>query len=149
MPITATLSKRFYEKLGDEVTNELVNWLNAVDTSYRSEFRELFQAHFGTLESRMRELEVKVFAHMEVVEARVTSRMEQLEERLNGRMEQLEERLNGRMEQLEERLNSRTDQLELRLDGKLKAMKSSLVWWIGGFWLATVATGILTRIYVG
>jgi hypothetical protein len=51
MPITAKLSSRFYEKLGDEVTNELVNWLNAVDDTYRTEFRDLFAAHFGRLEA--------------------------------------------------------------------------------------------------
>ena len=28
MPVTARLSKQFYERLGDEATNELVNWLN-------------------------------------------------------------------------------------------------------------------------
>lgn len=30
MPITAKLSRRFYETLGDEVANEMVDWLNAV-----------------------------------------------------------------------------------------------------------------------
>ncbi|MGA2382670.1 MAG: hypothetical protein ABSG61_04470 [Gemmatimonadales bacterium] len=53
MPITAKLSRKFYEKLGDEVADELVNWLNAVDLSYRQEFRELFEAHFGRFEARL------------------------------------------------------------------------------------------------
>jgi hypothetical protein len=57
MPVTARLSRKFYDTLGDEVANELVDWLNAVDLSYRQEFRELFQAHFGTLDARMREQE--------------------------------------------------------------------------------------------
>ena len=29
-----------------------MNWLNAVDSSYRQEFRELFEAHFGRFEAR-------------------------------------------------------------------------------------------------
>ncbi|MDP3774313.1 MAG: hypothetical protein Q8Q85_08605 [Gemmatimonadales bacterium] len=41
MPITAKLSKKFYEKIGDEVANELVEWLNTVDTGYRQEFKDL------------------------------------------------------------------------------------------------------------
>ena len=28
MPVTARLSQKFYEKLGEDVTNELVNWFN-------------------------------------------------------------------------------------------------------------------------
>ena len=27
MPVTAKLSRAFYERLGDEIANELVNWL--------------------------------------------------------------------------------------------------------------------------
>jgi len=40
MPVTAKLSSRFYEKLGDDVTNELVTWLNAVDAEFRNGLRE-------------------------------------------------------------------------------------------------------------
>ena len=54
MPITAKLSRKFYEKLGDEVTNELVSWLNAVDDSYRQEFRELFEVNFGRVEAPLK-----------------------------------------------------------------------------------------------
>jgi hypothetical protein len=41
MPITAKLSRRFYEALGDDIANELVDWFNAVDLTYRTELREL------------------------------------------------------------------------------------------------------------
>src|SRR5574341_792581 len=41
MPVTARLSRKSSDKLGDEVANELVNWFNAVDASYRSELREM------------------------------------------------------------------------------------------------------------
>ena len=69
MPITAKLSRQFYEKLGDEVANELVTWLNAVDTSYRDEFRSLFEANFGRVEARLREMDARVDARMDRFEA--------------------------------------------------------------------------------
>jgi hypothetical protein len=53
MPITAKLSRRFYERFGDDIVNELVEWLNAVDTSYRQEFKDLFEANFNRLEARV------------------------------------------------------------------------------------------------
>ena len=33
MPVTARLSLRFYEKLGEDVANELVEWFNSVDAT--------------------------------------------------------------------------------------------------------------------
>ncbi len=53
MPVTARLSRKFYEKFGDELTNELVEWFNQVDAAYRSEFRDLFDAHFGRLDAKL------------------------------------------------------------------------------------------------
>ena len=38
MPLTVKLSRRFYEALGDDVTNELVECLDAVDLSYGMSF---------------------------------------------------------------------------------------------------------------
>ena len=41
MPVTAKLSRSFYEKLGEDVANELVEWFNQVDATYRTDLREL------------------------------------------------------------------------------------------------------------
>jgi hypothetical protein len=64
MPVTAKLSRKFYEQFGDELTNELVEWFNQVDTAYRAEFRELFEVHFARfdakLEQRVAQLDAKV-----------------------------------------------------------------------------------------
>lgn len=53
MPVTARLSRKFYEKFGDDVANELVEWFNQVDATYRSELRELFEIHFGRLDAKL------------------------------------------------------------------------------------------------
>lgn len=49
MPVTAKLSRRFYERLGDDITNELVDWLNSVDSTYRSDLREMNEANYARL----------------------------------------------------------------------------------------------------
>jgi hypothetical protein len=46
VPVTARLSRRFYDQLGDEAANELVNWLNSVDAEFRSELRERDDRHW-------------------------------------------------------------------------------------------------------
>ena len=53
MPVTAVLSKKFYEKFGEDITNELVNWFNAVDATYRAELRELNELNFARFDAKL------------------------------------------------------------------------------------------------
>ena len=53
MPVTAKLSRKFYEKFGDEITNELVNWFNQVDATYRTELKELNDTYFARLDAKL------------------------------------------------------------------------------------------------
>src|SRR2546423_5492329 len=52
MPV-AKLSREFYERFGDKLTDELVNCLNSIEGSYRAELRDLFDAHFGRFEEKL------------------------------------------------------------------------------------------------
>lgn len=60
MPVTARLSKLFYERLGEEVTNELVDWFNAVDATYRGDLKELNELNFARFDAK---LDTAVFQH--------------------------------------------------------------------------------------
>ena len=53
MPVTAKLSKAFYDKLGEGVANELVEWFNSVDATYRSDLRELNELNFARFRAEM------------------------------------------------------------------------------------------------
>ena len=55
MPVTAKLSRAFYERLGDEIANELVSWFNAVDLTYRTELRELNDLNFARFDAKVGE----------------------------------------------------------------------------------------------
>ena len=86
MPVTAKLSRKFYEKFGDELTNELVNWMNQVDATYRTEFRDLFEVNFGRfnalLEQRMAQLDAKLEQRAAQLESKFETRIEQLKTEL-------------------------------------------------------------------
>jgi hypothetical protein len=64
VPVTAKLSRKFYEKFGDDVANELVEWFNMVDATYRSDLRELNELNFARfdakLEQRLAQLETRL-----------------------------------------------------------------------------------------
>ena len=60
MPVTARLSRQFYDVFGEEIATELVDWFNAVDATYRGDLRELNELNFArfdaNLNQRMAEL---------------------------------------------------------------------------------------------
>ncbi len=53
MPVTARLSKRLYDVLGEDVANELVDWFNTVDLTYRADLRELNELNYARFEAKL------------------------------------------------------------------------------------------------
>jgi len=47
------LSKRFYDVFGEEIATELVDWFNAVDTTYRTDLRELNELNFSRFDAKL------------------------------------------------------------------------------------------------
>jgi hypothetical protein len=75
MPVTAKLSKQFYDRLGEAVTNELVDWFNQVDAVYRSDLREMNEMNFARfdakLEQRIAELREGLTRQLATFESRI------------------------------------------------------------------------------
>lgn len=53
MPVTAKLSKLFYDRLGEAVTNELVDWFNQVDATHRSDLKEINELNFARFDAKL------------------------------------------------------------------------------------------------
>src|SRR6188474_3079303 len=53
MPVTAKLSQRFSQIFGDEIANELVEWFNSMDPTYRSDPREVNQPTGPRFDARL------------------------------------------------------------------------------------------------
>ncbi len=51
--MTARLSKRFYDQLGEEIASELVDWFNQVDQTYRGDLRELNELNFARFDAKL------------------------------------------------------------------------------------------------
>ena len=71
MPVTAKLSRKFYERFGDDLTNELVEWFNQVDATYRSELRETNDLNWARFESRLAQGIAEVRADLARLETKV------------------------------------------------------------------------------
>src|SRR5213594_3168945 len=93
VPVTAKLSRKFYEKFGDELTNELVDWFNQVDATYRSELRGLNELSFARFEAKLEQLKAELRAEFQTGLASLEGRLLARTGVLEGRFGTLEGRL--------------------------------------------------------
>src|SRR5712691_441195 len=93
MPVTAKLSRKFYEKFGDDITNELVNWFNRVDATYRTELRELNELNFGRFDAKLDQRVGQLDAKLDSRIAEVKADIRALENRIEARMAGFEARI--------------------------------------------------------
>jgi hypothetical protein len=101
VPVTAKLSRKFYEKLGDDVANELVEWFNLVDATYRFDLRELNELNFARfdakVEQRIAELEAKIEQRVAELRAEIQVGFARMDAKLEQGLAQVEAGLTRRM----------------------------------------------------
>ena len=56
MPVTAKLSREFYDRFGDKVVDELVGLLNDVDAAFKAELRDLNDQNTRRFEAKLEQL---------------------------------------------------------------------------------------------
>ena len=53
MPVAVKLSQRFYQKFGHELVDELVDWFNQMDATYRTDLREFNEINFARFDAKL------------------------------------------------------------------------------------------------
>ena len=124
MPVTAKLSQKFYQRLGDEIATELVEWFNAVDATYRSEVRAIADAQ----------------------SARIDAQFGQLRAELRQEMAVLESSLRRDLVGLESKLNQEIGSLRGDMRTGLADLKSELLRWMFLFWVGSVGSALLLKL---
>jgi hypothetical protein len=113
VPVTARLSKRFYDVLGEDVANELVDWFNAVDLTYRADLRELNELNFARFDAK-------------------------LEQRLSELRAELLTELRTGIAGLRAELRTEVAGLRLEFRTELHQVRTELLRWMFGFWVTTL-----------
>jgi len=81
------LSRKLYDKLGEDVANELVDWFNQVDATYRADLRELNYARFDAkLEQRLAESDANWERRLAELDTKWESRLAYSDARWEGRI---------------------------------------------------------------
>lgn len=93
MPVTVKFSREFYDRFGHEAVDELVNYLNQIDSGYRSELSELNERNFARfddkLERRVAQLDAKIDRRSGELGAKLEQRVAELKLEMSGRFDQL------------------------------------------------------------
>ncbi len=89
LPVTAKLSKKFYDTLGEDIANELVDWFNQVDTTYRSDLRDLNELNFARFDAKLEQRIAEVRADIAVLHGKVESRVDALSSKIDTQAESL------------------------------------------------------------
>ena len=76
MPLTAKLSKEFYDKFGNAVVDELVNWFNQVDATYKLELRDLNELNFARFDAKLEQRIAELRAGLAMLEARFEAELQ-------------------------------------------------------------------------
>lgn len=97
MPVTAKLSSKFYQKLGEDVANELVELLNNVHATSRGDLRELNDSNFSRFEGKLAEMNGRWEGRFTAFDAKLEQRLAEFSRDLADRLAQLESRLTWRM----------------------------------------------------
>src|SRR5207248_5770258 len=153
MPVTATLSRKFYEKFGDELTNELVNWLNQVDATYRSDLRELNEVNFARFDAKLKQratqLEAKIEQRTAELDAKIEQRTAELEAKIEQRTAELDAKIEQRTAALDAKLEQRIAEvkaalgvLESRLEARMSAFEARIIRWMFLFWVGQAVTTV-------
>jgi hypothetical protein len=132
MPVTARLSKAFYDQLGEQVANELVDWFNQVDLTYRTELRELNDLNFARFDAKVGERLAELRSELE------QWFRDELRAEIQGLRVELRAEMDGRFAKVDERFN-RAEKRSEALADQIRDTKSSLVWWMFAFWIGTAA----------
>ena len=127
MPVTARLSSRFYEKMGDEATAELVNWLNAVDAEFRAQLRDSNDRNWDRFRADMNTLRAELRAEIAALGADLRAEMANMKAELRGEMASMKSELRG--------------EFQTGLAGLRAEMHSELrlqLRWMFAFWATTL-----------
>jgi hypothetical protein len=154
VPITAKLSRRFYEQFGDEIVTELVDWFNAVDATYRSDLRELNELNFtrfdAKLEQRFAEQDARWERRISEQDAKWDRRFAQQDAKWEHRFAEVEQRfveIDQRFAQQDQRLV----QLQSKIETAVAGLRTELVRWMFAFWTTNtlMLAGLLVAVLRG
>ncbi|MEZ4586657.1 MAG: hypothetical protein R2909_09685 [Gemmatimonadales bacterium] len=151
MPVTAKLSRKFYEALGDEVANELVEWFNAVDLTYRTDLRALNDSNHARFEARLGEgvatLRADLDSKIAELRADLQAGLAEVRAELDVKLTEFRAEVDTGFTEFRADFGIQLAGLRTELKQDLADTRANLIKWMFVFWLGTVAASVASRFF--
>ena len=145
MPITAKFSKAFYDTLGHEIADEMVNWFNQADTVYRTQLRELNDLNYARFEAKLEQFDAKMDPRFAEQDAKWERRFGELYAKWEQRFGELDTRWERRIVELDAKwerrlgdLSAKVDRLAAIVEVQPHAIQANLLKWMFVLWATTI-----------
>ncbi len=125
--MTAKLSMLFYEKLGEQVATELVDWFNSVDATYRSDLRELNELNFARFDAKLEQ-------RVAQLDAKLTQHLAELRSELRIDLSALASRMDHRFSLVAALFDSLEGKLIGRFEGRIAEVRTEMLRWMLASW---------------
>ena len=120
MPVAAKFSEALYDRLGHAVADELVEWFNRMDSTYRADLKELNELNFARFDAKLEQ------------------RLAEFDAQLERRLAEFEIRLERRLAEFEARITAAMMALELRVERRFGEQSR----WLLGVWITVIAAAV-------
>jgi hypothetical protein len=125
-------SEQFYRKLGHEAVDELVNWFNQADATYRGDLREINELNFSRFDAKLEQ-------RLAQFDAKLEQRLAQSDAKWEQRLAQLDTKWEQRLGHLWAELGVLRGEFRAQLEAEGK----TLMKWMFVFWAGNVASTAL------
>ena len=126
------MSRQFYDRFGDEIANELVEWFNQVDATYRGDLRELNELNFARFDAKLEQR----FAEYD---AKLARRLAEYDVRLERRFAEYDVKLERRFAESDVKLERRFAQQDTKWEQRFAGLETRLLRWMFLFWATNLA----------
>jgi hypothetical protein len=133
MPVTARLSKLFYDRLGEAVTNELVDWFNQVDAAYKFDLKEMNELNFARFDAKLDQRMAELRADIAKLDAKLGTDIAKLDAKLGADIAKLDAKLGADITKLDAKVDAKFDITAAQLR---EALEKALHWQNRFFFLA-------------
>lgn len=98
MPITAKLSREFYERFGDKVVNEMIDLFNRIDEASRGDLRAFNEQNALRFEARLDQFRSELEAKIDKRYGELDARIDRVQSELDAKIDRLGTRLEAQMQ---------------------------------------------------
>jgi len=134
VPVTAKLSSKFYERFGDDIAGELVDWFNAVDHTYQTQLKETNELNWERFKATLQAETGAIRGEMATMDAGLRGEMATMDAGLRGEMAKMDAGLRAEMAKMDAGLRA---EIVKSHEGFLRAMEATradLHKWMFVYW---------------